>query len=315
MRIAFVTPLEGIHGGVRNIVEMANYLKRKGHDVFLVADHNTTPYNIEVPIVTEVEGELDVAIATWWPTCGAVQNSRAKKKGYLVQHDESICLDEGTAAKVNETYKMPWDFCITIAPWLKDFLKDFEQYNTVMFTPFVDYTHFKDWGNKDAKTVLYFSRPLERKRYREGMFALKIIKEQRPDIKIVTFDTDPLPEEFTFVDKHVIAPQGETLGRLYSEATVYMQATPIEGFGTLSLEAIACGTAVVTPDRGGTATFGEYLIQYVESNALEIAEKCIYLIDNPDVRGQLEKVGLERVKTIPSWESDMEKVDKFLCEL
>ena len=46
-------------------------------------------------------------------------------------------------------------------------------------------------------------------------------------------------------------PKQEVIVELYNEASIWLQASVLEGFGLTALEAMACGAALVTTDCGG----------------------------------------------------------------
>lgn len=301
MRIAYFSPMESAHGGVKVVLRQMDELRKHGHTVDLV----------EWP-ETKATGEYDLAIATWCMTAPYVQKCNAKKKGYLVQHDETISYGNEVAG----TYSMPWDFMIVVSPWLKTLMEGYGNKNIHVYKPAFEPKVFVPYQNKVPDRVLYFARHYMRKNHKTAYKALEIIKERRPQTEIVTFDSEPLRINYPFISKHY----GEVLSlgdmaKLYSSAAVYMQATPIEGFGILSLESMACGTAVVTPDEKGTEGFGEGVIQYCDPyDPSDIADKVIYLLDHPKEREVIERNGRIAIQDF-SWVKEGAKLNEFLKTL
>ncbi len=319
MKIAFFAPIGAVSGGIRIILEIANGLSAKGHEVYLVSDEKgvETMIPIKGPKTVFEEdladiGQLDLAIATLWNSVWSVQRCNTKKRGYMVQHDERISWEPKI---VEPTYRIKWDFCITIAPWLKRMMEGFGQENVYLLSPATDKEVFKPYGNKLPDRIIYFSRGLIRKNPSLGFAALEHIKNVRPDIEIVTFDSSPLPAAFEFVDQHIQNPSQEELGKLYSSATVYMQSAPIEGYGLLAIEALSCGTAVVTPDVAGPEVFAfdekGPIIRFAELTKEDISKQCLRLIDNPEERRDLEERGLKAASQI-TWPDEVEKLERFI---
>jgi glycosyltransferase involved in cell wall biosynthesis len=97
------------------------------------------------------------------------------------------------------------------------------------------------------------------------------------------------------------------LPALYSAAAVFAYPSFYEGFGLPVLEAMACGTAVVTssvsslPEVAGTAAL---LADPHDSGALASALRCI--LSNATLRADLSRRGLERARSF-SWIRTAEK--------
>ncbi len=103
-------------------------------------------------------------------------------------------------------------------------------------------------------------------------------------------------------------PDEETLVTIYSAADVLMAPSLYEGFGLTILEAMACGTTVITanvsamPEVAGDAAI---LVAPQDQNA--IAQAVRHLYTHPDVVQVLVQKGLERVKGF-TWENTAEQV-------
>ncbi len=87
------------------------------------------------------------------------------------------------------------------------------------------------------------------------------------------------------------------LRALYSLATVFLFPSLYEGFGLPAVEAMACGTAVVSSDRGAPAEIcadGARLVDPEDTGA--IADALQQLFDNPKIRKRLEQRGRRRAQ-------------------
>jgi glycosyltransferase involved in cell wall biosynthesis len=107
----------------------------------------------------------------------------------------------------------------------------------------------------------------------------------------------------------------EDLPALYSSALVFAYPSLYEGFGLPPLEAMACGTPVVTsgstsiPEVTGNAAL---LVDPHETES--IAEGIQSVLNNADLRASLRAAGLERVKLF-SWENSARLVWNHLAEV
>lgn len=94
----------------------------------------------------------------------------------------------------------------------------------------------------------------------------------------------------------------EDLPILYSGATMFCYPSLYEGFGLPVLEAMACGTPVITSNTTSIPEVaGDAAVIVDPQNSEDIASAMDTVIDAPDLRASLQKAGLERVKLF-SWE-------------
>ena len=93
----------------------------------------------------------------------------------------------------------------------------------------------------------------------------------------------------------------EDLPTLYSLATLFLFPSLYEGFGLPPLEAMACGTAVLTSDRSSLAeicTDAAYLVNPLDEQA--ITAGIHHLLTDPDLRRHKVELGLARAAQF-SW--------------
>lgn len=94
---------------------------------------------------------------------------------------------------------------------------------------------------------------------------------------------------------------------LYSAATVVLYPSLYEGFGLPILEAMACGTPVITSNISSMPEVGGDAAIYVDPMDIKDIEKKIKLIvEDEDKRREMIKKGFERVKLF-TWQKCAEK--------
>jgi glycosyltransferase involved in cell wall biosynthesis len=116
MRIVYVMESLELSGGVKVIVEHAEGLSARGHDVLIVtkdARHDWLPIHVPVVPVAEISAatlpEADVHVATWFPTVvPTVRAGRAKKifhfsQGYEAPHPHTL----DRLSEIEEAYRQP----------------------------------------------------------------------------------------------------------------------------------------------------------------------------------------------------------------
>lgn len=93
----------------------------------------------------------------------------------------------------------------------------------------------------------------------------------------------------------------DDLPALYSLAEMFVFPSMYEGFGLPVVEAMACGTPVITGRNSSLAEVAGGAIEHVERlDAEAIGDAIVRLTADPDRRAALSKRGLERARTF-SW--------------
>jgi len=91
------------------------------------------------------------------------------------------------------------------------------------------------------------------------------------------------------------------LPALYSAAEVFVYPSMYEGFGLPVIEAMACGTPVVTGRAAAVAEVGAHAVDHVEQiDADTLGEALVSLARNPQRRADLSAAGLARARAF-SW--------------
>jgi glycosyltransferase involved in cell wall biosynthesis len=115
--------------------------------------------------------------------------------------------------------------------------------------------------------ILYSTTPS--KGLRISQAAVRLLRESLPDLRVVYFGSEPparsiqLDEQAVF---HHLPPQ-DKIREIYSACDVWLTASTSEGFNLPAMEAMACGTPVVSTRTGWPA---ESIIQNVNGVLTEI---------------------------------------------
>jgi glycosyltransferase involved in cell wall biosynthesis len=101
--------------------------------------------------------------------------------------------------------------------------------------------------------------------------------------------------------------EDDELIRLYSMAKVFVYPSLFEGFGLPVLEAMACGTPVITSNSSALPEVGGEAVLYVDpKNEENITTKMIELLENESLQEELTIKGMSRSKLF-SWKNTATK--------
>ncbi len=94
----------------------------------------------------------------------------------------------------------------------------------------------------------------------------------------------------------------EDMPALYSSAGLFVYPSLYEGFGLPPLEAMACGTPVITSNTSSLPeVVGDAGIMVDPLNAEELADAMLRVLQDPALRSDMSRNGLERARKF-SWE-------------
>ncbi|MBF2073332.1 MAG: glycosyltransferase family 4 protein [Synechococcales cyanobacterium C42_A2020_086] len=146
--------------------------------------------------------------------------------------------------------------------------------------------------------------------------AVLILREKRLPIQFYKAGADFTTAQKQFIQsqelesyvKYVGKPSKLTLIQLYNAADILMAPSLHEGFGITLLEAMACGTPVITSNTSAMPeVVGDAGALVDPSNPTDIAAAVIRLYHNRTYYRELISCGIARAKTF-TWESTAEKV-------
>jgi glycosyltransferase involved in cell wall biosynthesis len=89
-------------------------------------------------------------------------------------------------------------------------------------------------------------------------------------------------------------PSDAQLTQAYAGATACIVPSLYEGFGLPVLEAMACGTPVISARAGSLAEVGGDAVLYAEPNAPAIASAMLRILQEPALAGELRRAGYAR---------------------
>ena len=170
----------------------------------------------------------------------------------------------------------------------------------------VDEKVFRPKNIKKQKQVFFVAEKYPIYGYDLAVKALSLIpKEIRPKLKIISWtkeNGDRLSDE-ELVD-------------IYNHSFITLSLSRFDTFGLVPLESMACGVPVIVLNVAG---YRETILDkntgyLVDFNPKEIAEKIIYLINNPKVAKKMGKSGRKWIEDKWTWEIHVKKLNDILKE-
>ena len=261
--------------------------------------------------------EADAILATAWQSAPVVAAAPARcgVKFYLVQHYES--LYHGAPEVVDATYRLPLRK-VVISTWLADIMREkFGASSDVLVTP-VDRALFHRVEvavTTSRPRVLMLHHEYEWKGVADGLEAVRRVRARVAGLRLVGFGVKPPRERLPYDEFHTDPPQ-EALATLYSGCDIYLCPSWDEGLGMPPMEAMACGTALVTYDNGGSRDYardGETALVARRRDVAELAERLERLATDGALRARLARAGAAFVTGAFDWERAVTRLEGLLA--
>lgn len=145
---------------------------------------------------------------------------------------------------------------------------------------------------------------------------MRILKENQQPVHFWKAGSDFDAEQYKFIDTHDLSKQVSYLGKLndqmltmlYNAADVLLAPSLYEGFGLTVLEAMACGTPVITSNTTSLPEVAGDAAILVDPNDIKAMVTGVSrLTKESDFRQRLIEAGLLRVKTF-TWNNTAKQI-------
>jgi glycosyltransferase involved in cell wall biosynthesis len=247
-------------------------------------------------------------------------------------------LDKLSLLKYEATFKfwlslMKFDRIITHSSYIRDEVKQRFRINSEVIPHGVDLNRFnpnisgkqiRDFLNiKDATVLLYVGRLEAHKGLKPFLKAIKLIKEDRKDVKIKTVivgsgkerkNLEKIAKKLNITDIVIFAGRvsEEELPSYYAASDIFVMPSLYEGFGLPILEAQACGSPVIGSDCTAIAeTIGLGGIVFEPNNEVSLKNKILRLIDDKQIYNTLVQKSLENADNY-SWKHVINRIERIL---
>ena len=339
MKITFVLPARGTSGGIRVTVKMAILLLAEGYDVRIVwhcpsifskewllincrtiahrimgfgetdwlkyFDGRIQSYN-DLAQINFDDGEIVIAVGT--STIEDVFN--------IKQPVIKIRYCHGFLSYMPELMKRVWSLpmnTITVSSTLVPMLEQYSGDKVLDVVPNgLDTNEYYDEKlNRDGIGMIYSTHPS--KRSVDVIKLIKSINSRWPSLPLNVFGYPRRPRE---ISKKIYwrYPSVSQARQLYSRSKIWLITSQEEGFGLPALEAMACGSAVISTDNLGSLEIIEH-----EKNGFLVPVGDIdgfmkyidFLLHHEEKRIQLVNESKEVLKRF-TWEKAVKKMEDVL---
>jgi glycosyltransferase involved in cell wall biosynthesis len=271
-----------------NIVcyELANALRRRGHGANLVHVGPVTSldelswfrFDPEIAHSFHPPGPLAVAAypdADFIVNPGAVGTDPSVRERWglplnLIQGSGQLPPDVEAAR-----WSRPWPK-LCVASWLLDVAREMgvPEGQAVHVPLGIDHEKYRVLPPFDVRplhvAMLYNTQPAKGARY--GIDAIREVKRRIPEMRSVVFGVFEMQHALPPDTEYLLDPPQDVLvERVYNRARVFICSSVQEGFGLCSVEAMACGSALVTSATGGSDDFAVHQVTALVSEPKDVA--------------------------------------------
>lgn len=261
--------------------------------------------------------DSDIIIATWWSTVldmGKLSPQKGKKIN-LIQGYENW---EGHEDLLFKSYDLKGLTNVVVARYLLEIVKKYTKNRTELIYNAIDSNVFSlsdkiEDRNPLKICMLYSIQKIKGSEY--GIEALNIVHKKYPNLEVELFGVCPEPSNLPSWIKFHKNPN--RLNDIYNRNSIFISNSLTEGFGLVSVEAMACGCALICTEIAGHKEYaidGQTALLVEPENSIQLAEKIEFLIKDDVYRKELAKRGSDSVK-IFSWTSAIAKMDKLIIDL
>lgn len=328
-RIIYVLQTTGISGGIRVVFEHLNRLQAKGFDVELWSlDKHPTWTRLDTPsrtfknyqqLITALEKEDAIKVATWWETALPVWLASVKRgiPAFIVQEIESSFYpgQPEIQKSVVSCYRKEFNN-ITSADYTLGEIRDLGLDAELIPCGYDDTVYRPLKGVKrDDNTLLAIGRSFFQKNFKHTFESWKSIKKDQP--KLLLFGSEPAIAKWADGIEYVTKPSDEEANELYNKATVFVQTSYHEGFCLPIIEAMAAGCPVICTDSHGNRGFshdGKNCIMVETDNIQQLAKAIKKVVGDKKLQARLSTAGLKTAQGY-TWDAVVGKLDTFYKKL
>ncbi|OLN29516.1 glycosyltransferase family 4 protein [Desulfosporosinus metallidurans] len=316
-------------GGTRFIYQLANELVDKGHNVEIVLPENASvawPLRTQITRVKELTpGTLppaDFLLPNFYPTVFPAWES---KKGRVVRLSlgyEPLWVNETEKARASYLIDAP---IISISQWHRQLILQGTGRDSTVIPGGVDTTVFKPLPklsqSTDRLTIAYILRSKDHgytwKGAEDFWEACQHLSQSVPDFDIRVVTPERIHSHAPLPYKIVKADTDIEMANFYAQADIFVSTSYFEAFALPPLEAMACGTAVVTTDNGGNRDYTknkENCLLVPPSDIKQLTQALAQLLTQETLRNQLALAGSQFA--LPwTWRHTADKVEALLLQL
>ena len=325
LHIVYIMVWTQVCGGSKIILEYANRLTRRNHDVTIVT-YDVKPEwfqldegvnFIQVPRGADIKQyipECDLIVATSWKCIYEAVESNIAPVVFFEQGGSHIFESENIEKNKLEIIKhriglVP--FVYTVSSYSKDKMQEIYNQDSAVICNSVDSNIFyprESFEDKESiELAMIGSEDFKFKNVGEILEAYRILAKRYSNLSL-NWITQTQPTKNP--EKAIVNPPQKEIGEILRKSDIYVCNSEYESFGLPTLEAMTCGAAVITTDTGGMRDFvkeNENGLIVKKHNTADLVEKIEMLINDKELRIRIAKNGLETAKTM-NWDESVSQL-------
>ncbi|HWQ42653.1 MAG TPA: glycosyltransferase family 4 protein [Desulfosporosinus sp.] len=328
MKIVFPVLSLEMGGGARFIYHLANALADKGHDIEVVMPEKGVqvwPLRTKLKRVKELTPSsipsADFILPNFYPTVSPAWESRKGRVVRLSLGYEPLWVPDSEIAKQTYLIGAP---IMSISQWHRQILLQGTGLESTVISPGVDTSIFHPYPKlskqTDRKNIFYIMRdPNFGYTWKGGADFLQAVNSLKDEVSFEI--TVTIPEKATFTSpvpcRIMTTTTDQEMAEMYAQADLFVYTSYFEAFGLPPLEAMACGTAVVTTDCGGNRDYtrnGENCLLVPPSDT-DLLSSAIYRLLTNDTERQSFAASGHLFSQAWSWQRTADQVEAFLRSL
>jgi glycosyltransferase involved in cell wall biosynthesis len=152
----------------------------------------------------------------------------------------------------------------------------------------------------------------------DSLAVLTEVRRHVPEIEaIILSQVPPRHETAPWMTVVTDPPQEFIVNEIYNRSRIFLCASHYEGFGFPSVEAMACGAALVTTANGGSADYAFHRATALvcdRGDVAGLASNVLRLLRDDKRRIRIARHGMEYVRTHLDWDASARKLEGCLTE-
>jgi len=330
LHIVYIMVWTKVCGGSKIILEYVNRLTKMGHQITLITyDKKPTWFELDSRIefislnnqqkLEENIPNCDLIVATSWKNIYSAIKANCAPVVYFEQGGSHIfAIDTLSPIKkeiVNRRIKEA-TFIYTVSEYSKSIIQKEYGKEAFVVPNAVDKTIFYPKKEQHENIVITTIGP-EEFEFKHVDNIIKAIEKVNQKYSNIVFNwisqTKPTKHDISAI----VNPLQQKIGEILRNTDIYICASDYESFGLPVLEAMSCGTTVITTDNGGVMDFVENKkngLIVKKNDIADIVEKITTLIENKALR---KKLAQEAIKTAGKfdWNTSVKMLEKYYFEL
>lgn len=341
MKVGYILPHQNLTGGLKMLLTQMEMLKKRGH--YVTAFFRGGEGQRALPSWTDVEVDREVIIPPLEPLKKYVEDCEIVVAGwfpqllelkdintpvfYYEQGHELLFGDVPDYHNFNNI-KLYLESCYksdipiaSISKFVSRALSARFDITTEVIPVGLDvnvYKPIKKNEDKELLTVLLVGNPhLRFKSFTDAINVLQLAWDRGLRFHVKWVCQSPPSNHVSFPIETIVHPSQDVLIQCYQEADLLLFTSWYEGFGMPPLEAMSCGTPVITSDCGGVRDYAvsEYNCLLADPGDTEqFANHLERLLKDKELRKALSEKGRETALSL-RYEDSILKIEEYMRKL